>query len=189
MAENSKIDYSIDGFDNILGKLTSINTELRFKGGRYALRKAAQIIQQKAQENARGLDDPETAELIAQNVAVRFSPKTFKATGDLMFRVGVLGGARATLSDKARRKSQRRRERLGQTSLDDLGEIAGAGKDNPGGDTWYWRLLEYGTEDQPATPFMRPAAQASAQAVFNEFFNQLNKSIDRAIKQSQKTTG
>lgn len=41
-----------------------------------------------------------------------------------MMRVGILGGAR---------------------DMGKYGEFKGAGKDNPGGDTFYWRFREFGT--------------------------------------------
>lgn len=62
------------------------------KGGRYALRKAAQVIVAKAKQNVSAIDDPDTGRKIAENINLRWDGKRFKRTGDLGFRIGVLGG-------------------------------------------------------------------------------------------------
>ena len=99
-----------------------------------------------------------------------------------MFRIGVLGGARQ--ADTA--KKQRRRERAGATSLADLGELSGKGKGNPGGDTFYWRFLEFGTEKISAKHPMRDALSQNAQAATNEFIKQYDKTIDRYLRKIAK---
>ena len=126
----------IEGIDEINKKLDAVSDDIKFKGGRFALRKAANVIKGAVEKNALRLDDPETAEQISKNVAVRWSPKKFKRTGDLMFRVGLLGGAKSNATRKRRR---------GKRTLAEMGELDGKGKGNPGGDTWYWRLREFGT--------------------------------------------
>ncbi len=146
------------------------------KGGRFALRKAAQVIQRQAIENARRVDDPATAESIEKNIAVRWSGRRFKRTGDLMFRVGVLGGAR----QYANTKQNRRVGRVGNTYA------TSGDKSNPGGDTWYWRFLEFGTARTRAQPFLRPAAQEAAGKAVDEFVTQYNKAIERALRRAQK---
>ena len=87
-------ETSLIGLDELLGKLESVTSDVKLKGGRFALRKAANLIAIKAKENAKRLDDPTSSEEIAENIAVRWSGKRFKTTGDLAFRVGVMGGAR-----------------------------------------------------------------------------------------------
>lgn len=48
-------------------------------------------------------------------------------------------------------------------------------------DTGHWRLLEFGTSQMAAQPFMRPALSENVQAVTNEFVAQLEPQIDKAI--------
>lgn len=43
---------------------------------------------------------------------------------------------------------------------------------------WYWRLIEMGTEEHPARPFMRPALENNAQAVAERFERELNVELD-----------
>lgn len=180
------IDFKLTGIEQLVATMNDVQYETKRKGGRFALRKAAVVVKDAAAANAKQLDDPATAEEISKNIAVRWNGRVFKRTGDPSFRVGVLGGARAVLTDRARKKTERRRKRLGQTSLDDLGEIAGAGKGNPGGDTFYWRFLEFGTERSRARPFMRPAVDQAGQRAVNTFITEYQKALDRAIRRSQR---
>lgn len=43
---------------------------------------------------------------------------------------------------------------------------------------WYWRLIELGTEEQRARPFMRPALENNAEAVADRFERELNVELD-----------
>lgn len=168
----------LDGLDELVAKFGAIRYDVKFKGGRYALRKAATIVANAAKQAAKNIDDPSTAEKIYKNVVTRFGTRRFKTTGDLLFRVGILGGARPS--------NPKRRRRKGAPTLEDLGEIAGKGKENPGGDTFYWRHVEFGGEKHAATPFMRPALENNAQKATSEFIAQYKKSIARAIKKASK---
>jgi HK97 gp10 family phage protein len=127
-----EITFSLIGIENVLIKFNAVSYDIKRKGGRFALRKAAQFLVEKVQDNARRIDDPETANNIAANVALRWSRQHFQQTGDLLFRVGILGGAG------------------GRASSDSLSGF-------PGGDTRHWRMLEFGTENMPAQPIMRNA--------------------------------
>lgn len=155
----SSIDFKINGLDSLLGKLDSIKYETRYKGGRFALRKAAQLVREAAKSNAEALNDPETGRSIAQNIAERWNGATYKSTGDLAFRVGVLYGAK-----------------LPQNNADE----------GSGGPTPHWRLLEFGTENMAAQPFMRRALADNISVATDEFVSQYEKAIDRAIKRASK---
>jgi HK97 gp10 family phage protein len=120
------------------------------------------------------LDDQETGRSIADNIVeqgvtatgknstkfrgVQFATRRFKATGDLMFRVGVQGGA---VTEKSPEK-------------------------NRGAKTPHWRLLELGTETIPAKGIMRNALESNSEVVGNTFVSEFNKAIDRAIKKAGK---
>lgn len=176
MAELRNSNFALEGFDNLYKLLAEVKVDVKMKGGRYALRKTADVLAERVRERARKIDDPATAENIAANIAVRFSPRRFKQTGNLAFRVGVMGGARQ-YSNSA---SNRRRGRAGQTYE------TGGDKRNPGGDTWYWRLVEFGTADAPAQPFMRPAIQASQDVLVSTFAAEYQKGLDRLINRLRK---
>lgn len=161
MAET--VDFSITGLESLLGKLEAITYDMKRKGGRTALRRAAQVVCDAAAENAKRIDDPETAAAIHANIALRWSGRLFKRTGDLGFRVGVLGGARIPKSKKK-------------------GEEPGG----PGGDTRYWAFVEFGTSDTAAHPFMRSALADNIDLATNTFVTEYEKAIDRAIKRAAK---
>lgn len=166
------LTVQIEGIEALQGKLRGLPQALRAKGIRYAGRKAAIVIQQAAVANAMRIDDPATAESIAKNIVVRFSNRTFKRTGNIMFRVGVMGGAR----QYAETKENRRKRRVGDSYE------TGGDKSNPGGDTWYWRLIEFGTERFPAKPFMRPALDQNLGKATDEFVRQMDRWLTRNIK-------
>ncbi|WP_130834338.1 HK97-gp10 family putative phage morphogenesis protein [[Erwinia] mediterraneensis] len=152
------VDFSLTGLDSLLGKLDEISDDLRRKGGRSALRRAGNVIVNKAKANAQHLDDPVTGRSIADNVAQRWNGRLFKQTGNLGFRIGVLHGA---VLKKHPDKAQN-------------------------APTPHWRLLEFGTEKMRAQPFMRPAAESSISEVVTTFSDEYEKAIDRAIKRARK---
>lgn len=155
------ITANVEGLEPLLARMENLSFDLRKKGGRFAMRKAANLIRDKARENAKQLDDPKSAADISANVAVRFSPKDFKRNGNLVFRVGVLGGAG------------------GRKSAEQLSGL-------PGQDTRHWRQQEFGNSRHPAQPFMRRALSENIQAATDEFINQYNKALDRAIKRGER---
>lgn len=166
------VEFKLEGLEPILKKMRALPVDVRMKGARFAGRKAANVIRETAVENAQRLNDPATKQEIAKNVALRFANREFRRTGDVMFRVGILGGAR----QYANTKENVRKGRAGGTYKTD-GSSA-----NPGGDTFYWRFLEFGTKKMPAKPFMRPAMEQSRQAAVTEFTSQLSRWLDRYIR-------
>lgn len=81
------VEFSITGLESLLGKLDSVSYDVRRKGGRAALRKAAQVVVQKAKEGAERIDDKATGRSISDNIALRWNGRLFKQTGDLGFRI------------------------------------------------------------------------------------------------------
>lgn len=152
------VEFSITGLDSLLGKLESVSYDVRRKGGRAALRKAAQVVMQKAKDGAERIDDKATGRSISDNIALRWNGKLFKQTGNLGFRIGVLHGA----------------------VLKDGGDLS------PNSPTPHWRLIEFGTENMSAVPFMRPALANGISEATNTFVSEYEKAIDRAIRRAAK---
>lgn len=159
-------NVELKGLDELLAKFAALQYDAKYKGGRSALRKAANSVVAKARANAAKVDNPKTTENISKNVTTRWNGRLYKSTGNLGFRVGILGGARGHAKAS--------------------GEFAGAGKANPGGDTFYWRYLEFGTEKMRAQPFLRKALMDHLQETTDVFSSEYKKAIDRAIKRSGK---
>jgi len=156
-----ELQIDMQGLEALTAKLQTLKLETRYKGGRTAGRKAANVIANAARARAALIDDPKTKENIMSNIAVRWNNRLFKRTGDLGFRIGVRCGAESKKENKS----------------------------NPRKDTWYWRLIEFGTVKMAARPFMRPALQESSQAAVNTFISEYQKAIDRAIKRAAKNGG
>jgi HK97 gp10 family phage protein len=157
------IEFKLEGIDSLVSKLEAISYDAKRKGGRSALRKAAQVVADAAKQNANRIDDPETAAAIYKNIALRWNGRLFKTSGNLGFRVGVLGGARIPKSKPK-------------------GEDSGY----PGGDTRYWAFVEFGTSHSAAKPFMRNALADNISLATNTFITEYEKAIDRAIKRAAK---
>ena len=155
------IDFTLVGIDSLLAKMETVSSDMKKKGGRFALRKAANVIAEKAKINARRVDDIATGRSIADNIAIRWNGRVFKRTGDLAFRIGVLHGA----------------------VLKDHPDKA---KNAP---TPHWRLLEFGTENMRAQPILRPAAENNVAEVINTFAREYEGALDRAIKRAMRGGG
>jgi HK97 gp10 family phage protein len=158
------VSVTMTGLDDLKAKLDSVIYETRYKGGRFALRKSAQVFVKAAQSNARQVDDPATARNIASNIAERWNGRLYKTTGDLGFRIGVKGGARFSGRNR---------------------KIVDAA-DAP---TPEWRAVEFGTETTPAHPFLRPAVLGNLQTGTNVFISEFGKAIERAIRRAAKAGG
>ncbi|HCX4279616.1 TPA: HK97 gp10 family phage protein, partial [Escherichia coli] len=94
------VEVNLSGLDSLLGKIGAVSDVTKNKAGRFALRKAAEVIRDRARNNASRIDDPLTKEDIQKNIVASFSSKQFRRTGDLAFRVGVMGGARQYANTK-----------------------------------------------------------------------------------------
>ena len=92
VADNFAVE--LEGVNELTLKLKGLSNDLQYKGGRFALRKAANIVRAAAIKGVERYDDISTSEEIGKNIVIRWSTKTFRANGDLKFRIGVLGGAR-----------------------------------------------------------------------------------------------
>lgn len=149
-------EFKIEGLDGVLQKMRTLAPKLQKRGLRQGARQAMNIVRDAARSGAQAIDDPKTKERIFKNIAVQEATKQSKRVGGVVMRVGVMGGASSN-----------------QHSKDASG--------NPGGDTRHWRYEEFGTEHQPARPFMRPALANNVDRVTDKFVEVVNASIDRII--------
>ncbi len=163
------LDVKIDGLNELQKRLKQLGSPKLVKRiGNKALRAASNIVKKAAVDNAKRLDDPDSGERIWKNITVR-SRRT--RNGDLKMSVGVRGGAKQYNDSK-----ENVRKRLAGKSYKTLGD-----KNNPGGDTWYFRFIEYGTSRQPATPFMRPALEQNIEAATNAFSQKFNDELNKEL--------
>ena len=155
------VEFSLIGVEELIGKLDAVTVDVKRKGGRFALRKAAQIVVAKAKQNADRINDPKTAREISKNITLRWNGRLYKRTGDIGFRIGVMGGSGGNKPTES---------------------FSGL----PGLDTRHWRFVELGTSKARAQPFMRPAMENNISEITNEFMTQYSKALDRAIKKANK---
>ncbi|AKX43988.1 hypothetical protein AKN87_01835 [Thiopseudomonas alkaliphila] len=168
--------FKLQGVEEVLAKLETVKQEAKGKSARFALRKAAQLVLASAKSGAQAVDNPKTPNNIASNLVIRLDGKRFKKTGDHLFKVGVLGGAK----QYAETKDNVRKGRVGKRYA------IGGSKKNPGGDTFYWRFLEFGTAKMPPKPFMRKALASNIDSATQEFSLHFKRAIDRAVKRAEK---
>jgi HK97 gp10 family phage protein len=179
----SALDVNVSGLEDIRAKMHAVSADLQKKGGKAALKKGAKKIAEQARKNFAALDRNVTKESIEKNVAVHWSSKIAKRTGNLAWRVGIIGGAKQYVANAL----NRRRGRTGGTYAVG-GDIARAGG-GPGGDTFYWRFLEFGTSRIAAKKPMRNAADSAGQSALDAFVTEYPKEIDKAIKRAAKRAG
>jgi HK97 gp10 family phage protein len=154
----------------IVDRLSTLADKMQKKVAVAATRRAMGIVKKTAVANAKLLDDKDTPERIWKNVVVQNAPKSGKRLGGVYMRVGVMGGAK----QYANTKENVRKRRVGK-SYKTSGD-----KGNPGGDTWYWRFLEFGTSKIGAKKFLRNALESNSQAVTDSLTTELTKGIDKA---------
>lgn len=160
---------NIEGLDAVINKMRTLSDDRKQKkAATRSARRAMAIVRKAAIENAKAIDDEQTSERIWRNIATSAAKTKLDF---VLMRVGVRGGARSYMQTRA----NVRKGIVGQQYATD------GSKQNPGGDTWYWRLLEFGTARTRAKPFMRPALNNNAQNVESEFVADYKAQLDKEI--------
>ncbi|WP_312056832.1 HK97-gp10 family putative phage morphogenesis protein [Acinetobacter courvalinii] len=151
------VEVEITGLDDVVSKLQRLANPKRTKSlALKASRQAMKIVLDAARQNAKAIDDPETAEKIWKNIATRAGRS--RNPNQVIMRVGVRGGA-------------------AMNAHSDQAVLSGLS----GGNTTYWRYLEFGTSEMPATPFMRPALATNIQQVTNKFAEVFDAELDKEL--------
>ncbi|SUO95260.1 HK97-gp10 family putative phage morphogenesis protein [Suttonella ornithocola] len=146
------VEMRLHGLEALREKLEAFTDEKRARRiYTAASRNAMKETRKKVKQNAARIDDPRTPENISANIATKVNSKHFTRNGNIYARVGVTGGAQK-----------------------------GKGGGGKGGDTYYWRFLEFGTSKMPARPFIRPAMDADQ--ITGAYASELSKAIEREIK-------
>ena len=159
----------IEGLDDVTAKMRELSNPKKQKNAATrSARKAMAVVRKAAVANAKALDDSNSPERIWKNIQVKAS-KTRQ--GLVIMRVGVRGGAMSY----ANTKENVRKGKIGKKYL------TPGDKTNPGGDTWYWRLLETGTSKMAARPFMRPALNNNLDTVQDGFVTDYKDQLDKEL--------
>ncbi|MNY87426.1 hypothetical protein D3C78_36560 [compost metagenome] len=168
------VEFKIEGMDELSKKLQTLTDGKAVnRRARSAARKAMQLVLFAAKVGASRIDDPDTRESIQENLVIRNGKS--RDINTVRMKVGVLGGAK----NYANTKDNVRKGRAGKQYTTD-----GSSK-NPGGDTFYWRFIEFGTSSSPPVPFLRPSLAQNVDAVTAEFNKAFMKSIESAIQKGK----
>lgn len=131
---------------NIIKNMKTFTERMQKQKMTKAVRKGANIVKKQAVNGAKQADDPSTTEKIYRNIVAR------KRTGKkyknrTVYAIGVQGGAKKD----------------------------GTLKQGKGGDTFYWRFVEFGTSKAKARPFLRPALENNQNKVHTTIFKTLKE--------------
>ena len=147
------VEFRMTGMEQFKQKIDRLRNTKKAKSiARKAARQAMNIVRDSARVNARAIDDPETAEKIFKNISVAAGRS--RDPNVIVMRVGVRGGA--SFSNKNPPKLS-------------------------GGDTRHWRWVEFGSANNIAVPFMRPALARNIQQVTDKFAQVFNTEIDKEL--------
>ena len=147
------VEFNIEGLDEVQEKLKRLgNPRLIKNAARRSARKAMAIVRDSARNAAKALDDPQTAEKIWKNIAIA-AGKT-RNPNEVIMRVGVRGGASFSNPNPP---------------------------NTSGGDTRHFRWVEFGSANNPPTPFLRPALSNNISRVTNQFATSFNQEIEKEL--------
>ena len=154
--------FVIEGLEDALKKMDEMTKNVAKKHVKKALRAAAKPVLQSAKDNAKNIDDPDTAANIAKNLVIRTGKTIDKNSSKV--RIGVKGGGRFWERNKnVQRKGKKRKKNPHYTPLDN--------------DTRHFWLVEFGTAKTRAQPFMRPALEANIQNATDIFAESLKADL------------
>ena len=147
------VELNIEGLDQLKRKLDQLSNPKKAKQiARKAGRQAMNLVRDAARANAKAIDDPQTREKIHKNIAVAGGKS--RNSNEIIMRVGVKGGASFSNPNPP--------------SLS-------------GGDTRHWRWVEFGSSNNPAVPFMRPALSTNLDQITSKFVQVFDAEIDKAL--------
>lgn len=155
-----KVEVKLTGVDGVLKTLQSLPPEIVSKRGgpvKLALKKGAQLIRDQARQNLmqtiRGDADYQPTKLLEQNVIASRGKAPSSGKGE-RYLVRV-----------KRKTYPKLRGKKPTTTLQTA------------------NLKEYGSSNQPATPWLRPAVQSKGAQAINVITEDLIKRIDKVVKQ------
>lgn len=151
-------EFEIKGLDGVLAKMRTLSPKLQRKGLVAAVRKGANIVRDDARNRAKQFDDPSTPKPIWREIVTRVNGRRGRQEGGVVMQVGVRGGARSEKSNRSSNSSN-----------------------DAGSSVWYWRLLEFGTSEMAAQPFMRPALESNTEKATDAIVTELKRQLDEVL--------
>lgn len=135
------VEFKFPDLHNLIDRMKHLDNKVQSTIARRATLKGINVIRDQARANAQRVDDPKTPNNIATNITTQYASKLSRMQRGAAYRLGVRGGAQS------------------QKGLEPEPTHTATGRKRKqwGGDTFYWRFLEFGTSKMAAKPFMRPA--------------------------------
>lgn len=158
-----KVDIDIKGLEGVLDLLKSLPAEVVSKRGgpvKLALAKGARLIRQQVEAN-----------LVGVTQGVSTDAEKIRSTGFLRQNLVATRG-KEPIGTKGERYLVRFRRKAYPNKAARTEQVA--------------QLLEYGSSQQPAEPFIRPAFQSKAQEAINVISEDLVKRLDRIVLKLSK---
>lgn len=147
------VQSELRGAQEVLDKLERLGKPSKAKSiARKSLRQAANIMRDEARLKAKAIDDPQSSEKIWKNIVVQGGKS--RRRDEVKIRIGVKGGASFTNPNPPRES---------------------------GGDTRHWRLIEFGSVNNPAVPFMRSAMSSKIEQSTTKFVGTFNTELDKEL--------
>jgi len=166
MANNQTM---LRGLDGLLDALKALPPAVASKNGgpaRVALARGAKVIRDDARARA-----PKDTGAMAANIVMKRDAQPQRSGVNERYTVGVRGGSLSTYSNT---KRNRRKGVVGK-------------KYEKQSATFYWRFVEFGTNRQPAKPFLRPAFESQKEQALNVITSTLTKGIESAARKVART--
>lgn len=154
--------FPIEDIGNLTEQFANLSEQMQGRIGWGAAKKAAGVIRDAAEENAKRIDAPKRPgdkidSKIYPYIVVQKATKIGKAEKAVAYRVGVQGQA-----------------------------IYEGVREPP----TYWRFVELGTAKTPAQPFLRPAMQSNqgkvVQVLKDELWRRITKEVDKQKRGGKK---
>ncbi|AXY57271.1 hypothetical protein CDG60_12265 [Acinetobacter chinensis] len=170
----SAVSFELQGVDELTRKLNSLSDVRKVRNAaKRSLRKGTNIVKDAAKQNALQIDDENTREAIWKNIDSR-EGRT-RSLNYIVMKIGVRGGAATNKHSKEIIFKERRKKGAAKQVVNS-DKIALAG-----GDTRYWRLVEFGSVHNVPIPFMRNALSKNIQQVSTTFVSAFNVEVDKLI--------
>lgn len=147
-------NFKIEDYSKIIKKFEELSEKVQKTHAFGAARRGAQVIANNIQKSALRVDSSLTPEQISKNVGVQRASKISKKEKAAAYRIGIYGGAKDNPKNEG----------------------------NPGGNTFHWRFLEFGTEHMEAKPFFRDAFESSGPEAAKAIGDSLKKRIEKEAK-------
>lgn len=162
----------IEGLDGVLNVLRELPAEIVSKAGgpvKFGLKAAAELLRDEAKRNVRAIidtpnqggDDKSTGLLLLSIVAGRSKPPQGKNGEAYVVRV-------------------RRNQKYPGNRQNEAGNVTAV---------QVGRLLEYGSENRPPMPWMRPAFDARKNEALQVFSAELRRRTEAAVKRLERMNG